>query len=260
MGIFAFPIVFFAMISFKTEDNMYNLFTTPFTFRNYVAVLFLGVHGDNPWVVFFRPLINSVAVAGSATLITLGISLLAAYSISRFRFWGKDNFSFFVLTLYMVPPIVSLVPLWHIGAQYHLLDTDIYLMWIYAFSGISLSIWLLRSFLVALPEEIEEQAMVDGASRLGSFLRVTMPMLRPGLAVTAILAFIFNWNEYLFSSTFSEVNAITLPVAVSKYGFWLTVDWVTIAALSMLALIPVLVLAFLIQKHIVSGLTLGAVR
>ncbi|MEM2929005.1 MAG: carbohydrate ABC transporter permease [Nitrososphaerota archaeon] len=257
---FTFPIIYFALISFKPEHDIWNLFSLNFTLENYRAVLFLGVHNESPYMIFYRPLINSIIISGIATLISLFVSLLTAYSITRFNYKGRENIAFFILTLYMVPPIVTFIPLWDIAFSLNLLDTHIFLIWCYTFFGIPLSTWLLRGFLVSIPVDIEESAMVDGCSRISVLLRITLPLLKPGLAATAILTFLLNWNEYLFASTFTSFNAITLPVTISKFGFWLVIDWTSMAAMSTLALLPVFILCFLAQRHIISGLTLGAVR
>lgn len=258
---FLFPLTYFLLIAFKHEEDILNIFATRYTIENFVKLLTEGALGEPPEAIIIRPLLNTVIISSTATVITLVVSLLAAYSVARFNFKGKEALSYFVLGQYMAPPIVALVPLWHITTTLGLLDTHIILIWCYTMFGIPLAFWMLRSFIMtSTPVELEEAALIDGCSRIGALIHVVLPLLRPGMAVTFILTFLFNWNEFLFASTLTATKAYTITVSIAKFGAWLYITWTEMAALCFITLLPVIILAILIQRYIVSGLTLGAVR
>jgi multiple sugar transport system permease protein len=260
LAFFVFPIFYYVSLSFRYEKDVLNFFPTEYTLDNYITLLTKGVHEESPYDIFYRPLLNSIIIASTSTLITIFVTVLAAYAVDRFRFKGRNGISFFILSLYMTPPIVTLIPLWDIAATLHLIDTHIFLIWCYTMFGIPLSFWMLRSFVMTVPSILEEAAMVDGCSRFRALIYVTLPLLRPGIAAASILVFLLNWGEYMFAGTLTSHEAVTIPVAIAKFGFWLTVDWTTMATMSAIAMVPILILAAFIQKYIVSGLTLGAVR
>jgi len=257
---FAFPIIYFVYISFLPAQDIYKIISFNFTLENYVKLFTKGFLEESTYEILYLPLINSLVISLISGLVTLFVSLLAAYSIHGFKYKGRNGISFFILTLYMVPPIVTFVPVWYLAQLLHLLDTHILLIWCYSFFGIPLATWLLRSFLLTIPSEIEEAALVDGCTKVGAFMQVTFPLLKPGIAVALVLTFLVNWNEFLFASTLTSFNAITLPVILGKFGLWLYIDWCSMAAIATIALIPVIILTLICQRYIISGLTLGAVK
>jgi len=260
LAFFTGPLFYFMIISLKPEQDIWKLATLNFTFDNYVNILFRGVGQNSPTEILYQPLINSLIITCTSTLITIIVSLLASYSIARFNYRGRESIAFFMLTLYMVPPIINLVPLWSMAQSLNLLDSHFFLILIYTYFGIPFTVWLLRSFFEGVPRALEEAAMVDGDSRLGAFFHITLPLLKPAIAAATILRFMFNWNEFLFASTLTATKAKTMPVAIAQFGAWLMIDWGTMSALGIIAIAPIILLSLFVQKYIISGLTLGAVR
>lgn len=207
------------------------------------------------------PMLNSIIAAGISTIFTTILSVLMAYSFARFK-TGGDNLPFFVLTIRMMPPIVAVIPLFLLMKYLNLLDNLLSLIIVYTVFNIPFAVWMMKGFFEDLPVEIEEAAFVDGASRLTTFLRITLPLASQGIAVTAIFSFIFSWNEFLFALIFTRTAAITLPVhlagmhIISPHG----IDWGPLAATALIASIPVFIAATIIRRYIIAGLTLGAVK
>jgi multiple sugar transport system permease protein len=209
----------------------------------------------------FDPMVNSIIAAGSSTIFTIILSVFMAYSFSRFK-TGGDNLPFFVLTIRMMPPIAAVIPLFLVMKAVGLLDNLASLIIIYTVFNIPFAVWMLKGFFDDIPSAIEESAYVDGASKLKTLLKITLPLIVQGIAVTAIFSFIFSWNEFLFAFIMTRQVARTLPVHLSgmhiesPHG----IDWGPISAASIMASIPAFVMAMIIRKHIVRGLTLGAVK
>ena len=209
----------------------------------------------------FDPMVNSVITAGMSTIFTIFLSVFMAYSFSRFK-TGGDNLSFFVLTIRMMPPIAAVIPLFLVMKNVGLLDNLASLIIIYTVFNIPFAVWMLKGFFDDIPVAIEESAYIDGASKLKTLLRITMPLVVQGLAVTAIFSFIFSWNEFLFAFIMTREAARTLPVHLSgmhiesPHG----IDWGPISAAAIFASVPVFAMAMIIRRHIVRGLTLGAVK
>jgi len=254
MLFFIFPAFHFAITSFKPIKYTYTVVPYELTLSNYQELFAMSPEE------FLLPLLNSLFVSTAAMAITVVVCVFGAYSIARFQYRGREDIAFFILALYMFPPIVTLIPLWDMAQAFGLLDNSLFLILCYAFFGIPLSLWLLRGFFIGIPPDIEEAALIDGCSRFSAFVKVTVALIKPGIAVASIFAFIMNWNEYLFASVLTRVAAKTLPVAIAAKGTWLMIEWGPISAMGSLAVVPVLALSFLIQRHIVTGLTLGAVK
>jgi len=208
---------------------------------------------------------NSVVIASCATALSLIVGTLAAYSLARFSTGGK-HFAFWLLSQRMMPPVVLVVPFFlmlrDIG-QWNAnfgLDTRIALIALYTVFNLPFIIWMMRSYFEGVPAELEESAMVDGATRVGVFWRITLPLAIPGLIATATFAFIFSWTEFLFAVVFTRTNATTLPVAIAGFSGSQGSNWGQASALAVVATAPVFALSLLVQRHFVRGLTLGAIR
>jgi multiple sugar transport system permease protein len=210
---------------------------------------------------------NSVIIASSATVLSLAIGTLAAYSLSRLNTGGK-HLAFWLLSQRMMPPAVLIVPLflmlrdvgnWNSNFG---LDTRYAMIALYTAVNLPFVIWLMRSYFDGVPQELEESAMIDGATRLGVFWRIALPLALPGLIATATFAFIFSWTEFLFAVILTRTEAVTLPVAIAGFGGYLAqgANYGQASALAMIATLPIFVLSLLVQRHFVRGLTLGAVR
>jgi multiple sugar transport system permease protein len=208
---------------------------------------------------------NSVIVASAATLGSMLIGSLAAYSLARFDTGGR-HLSFWLLSQRMMPPVVMVVPFFlvlrEIGQREPRLGLDSHgaLILLYVMFNLPYVVWMMRSYFASVPAELEESAMVDGNTRLGVFWRITLPLSLPGLIATATFAFIFSWTEFLFAVVFTRTEAVTLPVAIAGFTGAQGSNWGQASALAVVATAPVFVLGLLVQKHFVRGLTLGAVR
>ena len=250
LGFFLFPVVEFILTSVKPSKYLLgNIFPPAFTLESYREVLPL----------FIKPLKNSLIICATSTFMVVVISIFAAYSIAKFRYKGRQGIAFFILSLYMLPPIINVIPIWHIGQKFGLLDTHIFLIVIYVLFNLPLTVWLLRGFFMTIPVEIEEASVIDGCSRMGTLFRIILPLSVPGISVATIFAFIFSWSEFMYATVLTRINAVTLPVEIGSQVSY-QIFWGRLTSLSTLAMIPSIVLAIFLQRHIVSGLTLGAVK
>lgn len=209
---------------------------------------------------FMKYLLNSLIVASLNTGAVLILGSLAAYSLARFRFKGADNIAFWILSVRMMPPVAAIIPIYIIMRNLRLLDTPWSLVITYLTFNLPFAVWLLRSFFREIPREIEESALVDGCSDFSAFRKIALPLAAPGLAATGILTFIFSWNEFLFALILTGNKAVTLPVGIIGYMKETGINWGYMTAGGVLALIPVIVFTILVQKHLVKGLTMGAMK
>jgi multiple sugar transport system permease protein len=208
---------------------------------------------------------NSVIIACGATFLSMLIGSLAAYSLSRMNTGGR-HFAFWLLSQRMMPPVVLIVPFFLVLRQLGQinpalgLDSHAALIALYTVFNLPFVIWMMRSYFDAVPAEIEESALVDGSTRLGAFRRITLPLAVPGLIATGAFAFIFSWMEFLFAVVFTRTKAVTLPVAIAGFSGSQGSNWGQASALAVVAMLPVFAVALLVQRHLVRGLTLGAIR
>jgi multiple sugar transport system permease protein len=204
--------------------------------------------------------LNSLIVASVNTVLSLALGSMAAYSLARFKFRGADNLAFWILSIRMMPPVAAIIPIYVIMKRLHILDTPWCLVITYLTFNLPFVVWMMKGFFEDIPREIEESALIDGCSHFGVFRKIALPLAAPGLAATAILAFIFSWNEFLFALILTGTKAVTLPVGIIGYMKETGINWGYMTAGGILALIPVLIFTTLVQKHLVKGLTLGAMR
>jgi multiple sugar transport system permease protein len=208
---------------------------------------------------------NSVIIATSATVLTMIVGSLAAYSLARFSTGGR-HLAFWLLSQRMMPPVVLVVPFFlllrNLGQINPALGLDSHaaLIVLYTVFNLPFVIWMMRSYFESVPPEIEESALVDGSTRLQAFRTITLPLAVPGLIATGSFAFIFSWMEFLFAVVFTRTKAVTLPVAIAGFSGSQGSNWGQASALAVVAMLPVFVLALLVQRHFVRGLTLGAIR
>jgi multiple sugar transport system permease protein len=209
---------------------------------------------------FFLPFITSVIICSSATVLSIAIGTLTAYSISRYKF-GGNFFSFFILSARMFPPIAVVIPLVVMFAALGLLDSRLGVTIVYTGFTLPFSVWMIKSFLDDIPHELEEAAVVDGMTNFEALLKVTLPLAKGGIAATALFIFILNWSEFLIAFLLTSSRVMTLPILISRY-FSTTQGHLygPQAALGTIATIPVIIFGFIIQKHLVRGLTFGAVK
>jgi arabinogalactan oligomer/maltooligosaccharide transport system permease protein len=215
---------------------------------------------DGAWL-FGRQLLNSTIVAGITTLLGLVLAVSAAYAFSRFRFPGRRFSMRFLLVTQMFPGVVMAIPLYVLLDKLHLLDSLSGLVLVYATQSLPFCIWMLKGYFDTLPRDLEEAAMVDGASRLTFFLRILLPLSRPALVVTGLFSFMAAWNEFILASTFlNRQETYTLPVMLQGYIGAQHADWPHFAAGALLVSAPVIALFFALQRHLVGGLTAGGVK
>jgi len=206
---------------------------------------------------FFRYLMNSLIVAGLATGVSLVLGLPAAYSIAKYR---QGKIGILILVARMTPFVSYLLPWYIIFRHLKLIDTYTALTITHLIITLPMVIWLMVSFFEGMPEELEDAAMIDGCSRLQSFLMIVLPLVRNGIATSAILSFIFSWNQFLFSLILSGPKTKTVPVAVYNFISYGKIDWAGIGAAATLIVLPVSVFAFFVRRTIVQGLTMGALK
>ena len=256
-----FPIYWLFVISVKPAVD---LFTTPdvvlrsIYWKNYVEVL------HDP--TLRRYMTNSLIVStGNAILCTV-LAFMACYALSRFELGGKENIFFWTITNRMAPAAVFLLPFFllytkvFVIGDFKLYDTRIGLILLYCTFNLPFAIWTLRPTIDGIPKELDEAATVDGASTWQTIREVIWPLAKPGLAVTFILIWVFAWNEFLLAATLTSFNARTITTGLSEYVTTTGTEWGKMAAISIFTLIPALIIFSMVQKHIVAGLTFGAVK
>jgi multiple sugar transport system permease protein len=254
--LYGFPFLYMLFTSFKTPLETIavppTVLPSSWTIENYASAI-----GRDGVVASF---VNSVVTAVLSTAISLVLALPAAYAVTRFRTRFGRFFIVGALVMRMVPPIVIGVPMIGIFRGLGISDTSFALAIAHATISLPLSIWLMSSFFEAVPEELEEAAKIDGASRLGALWRVVLPVTAGGIAVTAIFAFLASWNEFLFALLLTATRSQTTPIVIANFQTQFGLDWGAMTALAVLYSVPVILLALVLQRHIVAGLTAGAVK
>jgi multiple sugar transport system permease protein len=209
---------------------------------------------------FARILKNSLVIVPSATLVTMILAVFSAYALSRMPLRGSDNIAFFILSLRFMPGVVIVLPYYLMFQEIDVLDSYFGMILVYVAFGLPFAVFLLRSFLIEIPKDIEEAARLDGLGYFSIIWRIVLPIARPGIAVATIFTFVFSWNEYLFALALTFDHAVTLPVQISKMIDAYSVLWGQLSAAVMLQLLPMVAVVFMLQRHIVRGLALGAVK
>ncbi len=203
---------------------------------------------------------NSIVISFGSTALAVTLGTLAAYGFSRFKVPLKDDLLFFILSTRMMPPIAVAIPIFLMYREIGLSDTKLGMILLYTAVNVSLAVWLLKGFIDEIPREYEEAAMIDGYTRLQAFQKVVLPQAATGIAATAIFCLIFAWNEYAFAVLLASGDAQTappfIPIIIGEGGQ----DWPAVAAGTTLFLIPIVVFTALLRKHLLRGITFGAVR
>jgi multiple sugar transport system permease protein len=209
-----------------------------------------------------KSLINSIVVAGLSSLLVLLLGSLAGYALSRFVFekWRNKDIATWILSIRMFPPVVVLIPIFLMMRLLHLLDTWRAIILAHMLYNLPLAVWLMMDFFNELPEDIEESALIDGCSRFGAFVRISLPLSSSGLVAVYILSFIFSWSEFLFAVSLSYNRAITFPAMIAGALSVKGLDFARVSALTLLAITPPMILAVLMSKYLIRGLTFGAVK
>jgi multiple sugar transport system permease protein len=246
------PLVWMLLASLKTSLDITNpakTFDFLPTLENYNNVI-----NTQKFLPF---ILNSFIVAAGATTVALLVGVPAAYAIARFK---VTNATAFLLLARVIPGVSLLVPWYYVFSQLGIVGSYGVLILTHIFVTMPLVVAILASFFEGMPLELEESAQVDGLTRIGSFARITLPLATPGIATAAILSFIFSWNNFLFALVLSNQETRTLPVAISNFTAYASVDWGGLMAASVLITVPVMMVALFAQKYVVAGLTAGATK
>ena len=256
-----FPFYWALRSAFTAESD---LFKTPVQYipQNPTLENFRSVLSSNQ---FLHALLNSTIVAGSVTLIALALGSLAGYALGRFRFHGRSAVLYAMLGMTIFPQIAILGALYTMINRFDLYDSLRALVLSYMILVLPFTVWVLTSFMRALPKDLEEAAYVDGASPLQTFYRVMLPLVAPGLVTAGLLAFIAAWNEFLFALSFTQTpERYTVPVAITNFtgesGSAFDKPWGQIMAATVIVTVPLIVLTLVLQRRILAGLTAGAVK
>jgi len=252
-----FPLIWMALSSLKPAEE---LFKTPPVFfpKNATFAWYREAFSDSTVVRYF---VNSLIIAIATMLIDVVMGTLGAYSLARFNYRGRRAITVGVLSAYCIPPIMLMIPLHRIIAEMGLKSSYLGLIIGHVTVTFPFCIWLMISFFKKIPKEIEEAALMDGASAFTTFYRIVLPLCIPGVLSTGIMAFILSWNEYLLSSVLVSSDSMkTLTVGLANYISSTEIDWGTIMALGTATTIPIVILFTAIQKYFVEGLTAGAIK
>ena len=252
--LFLFPIYWLFMISFKTPDEIFAhppvWWPQSIQFANY-AVLFRDGDVITVW--------NSLVIASASTAVAMVIGTMCAYSIARFR-TGGNLFAEWMLSNRMIPPIVIVFPVFLLYVKVGMVDTYLGLILLYTAFNLPYVVWMMRGYIQDIPLELEESALVDGCTRWQVFVRVVWPMARSGLFATAVFTFVFAWNEFIFALVLTRSAVTTFPVQVTHYFGGQSNFWAKIAAMSVLGTVPIFIAVALMQRYLVRGISLGAVK
>ena len=251
------PIIWFGTIAFRPRTEI--IATTPIFWPTFSLDAWYLLMSDWPIAKYLR---NSVLAVAGSVLIDLVLAIPAAYALARYEFRGREDIGFYILSTRMMAPAIVAVPIFFLFKTMGLLDTVWALMLVYAAINLSLVTWIIRSYMLDIPKELEDAARTDGASDLTILREIIIPACLPGIITAAVIAAIFAINEFLFTLLIaSTADAYTMSVALANFtGGSDGVIYNAIAMVSFIAFLPILILVILIQKHLSRGLTMGAVK
>jgi multiple sugar transport system permease protein len=249
-----FPLVWIGLASLKNQVDVYStrVFFQP-TLDNYIAIFGPQVRLQSN--IFISALVSFLTVA-----ITVPVGAAAAYVLSRHRFRGRESLSLLILITQFVPAVVVAIPYFVLFRSLGLIDTPIALVIVYLSFTLPYAIWMLRGFFDALPVEVEEASFIDGCNELQTLRYVTVPLVMPGILVSAVFAFISAWNEFFFALILTRSNTVTLPISIMNITGVRGPMWEQLAAAGMVVMIPILIMSLFIRKYFVEGITVGAVK
>jgi multiple sugar transport system permease protein len=228
--------------------------------NNFLAIFGL-LPNRSPGIPVADYFVNSLVISLTSTVVSVGIGMMGGYAFARYRFRGKTGLFLGLMLSRTVPGIALSLPLFMLWSRLGLLDTRLGLIIVYLAMNIPFSVWLTDGFFRQIPAELTEAAQIDGSTRWQAFWRIEFPLARSGLATAAIFAFLTSWNEYALASQLTRTTASkTMPVGLMDFTAQFTVDWTGMCAMAVLIIIPALVLTFIVQKHLIAGLTFGGVK
>lgn len=250
-----FPVIWVGMISIKTQRDAFSM--PPVWFFKPVWTNYIKIWSEGGLAHSF---LNSLEVVFMGLLLTLTLSIPAAYAMNRIKFKGKKAFSVWLLFCYMFPEFLFIIPMYIIYQKIGLFDTIPGLAISYQVIQLPFCIWLLRDFFKDIPPELEDAALIDGCNKLQVLQRIYLPLAAPGIAATAILSGIWIWNEMAIALALTFTDAKTITIAAASFRGYASIDWGSMTAASMVSIIPMLFFTVFAQKYIVNGLTLGGVK
>ena len=254
----AFPLLWMLITSVKPAAELFStsptLLPKAITFEHYARVL-----QDTPFLQYFA---NSMILATSTTVVVISISVLGAYSLVRFAYPGRETLASLVLFTYLLPSVVLISPLYLMLVSIGLANTLASLVIAYTTFALPYALWLLRSFMAGIPQDLESAAMVDGASRMGAFVDVVLPQALPGIISTALFTFILAWNEYLYALVLvnsDEARPLTTGVMTMLISAF-NIEWSLLMAASVLMSVPLIIIFAFFQRHLTSSFGAGGVK
>ncbi|MCM3115848.1 carbohydrate ABC transporter permease [Neobacillus sp. MER 74] len=254
--LFLGPHIYLLLTSLKPSAEAVSvpptLWPSQFSLENYIKMF--------DYLPIGKYFLNSLITAGASTILSVFFGAMAAYGISRFSSITGSYFLLFTLVIRMVPMISIAIPMYMIVKSMGLIDTHFALILVYTSLNVPFAIWLMIGFFDSVPKEFDEAARVDGCSWIGAFIRIILPVSLPGLATTAIFTFMLAWNDFLFSLLMTSTNAKTATVGISEFLTAYNLDLGPMTAAAISFSLPVMIFSFFIQRYIVSGMTLGAVK
>jgi N,N'-diacetylchitobiose transport system permease protein len=257
-AVMVFPVFWMISTAFKSNDQIVSL--TPTWFPLHPTLRHFRDAINRPF--FWADVKNSLIVVSVTVAISIVLAFLAAVALARYRFGGRKLFVVLVIGIQMLPQAGLIIPLYVVLARYHQVNALTGLIVTYMTFVLPFCVWTLRGFLIGIPKDLEEAAMVDGSTRLGVFVKILLPLMGPGLVATSVFAFITTWNEYIFARVLlNDQSKQTITVWLSYFlGSSRHTDWGALMAASTVTAIPVVVFFLLVQRRIAFGLTSGAVR
>jgi len=257
-ALMAFPVFWMISTAFKPTDEINSV--TPTWFSAHPTLQHFRDALARPY--FWTDVKNSVIVVLATVVIAVALSFVAAIALAKYRFTGRGLFIVLIIGIQMLPPAGLIIPLYVVLARYHQVNALTGVIVTYLTFSLPFCVWMLRGFIVGIPKDLEEAAMVDGSTRLGAFVKILLPLVAPGLVATSVFAFITSWNEYIFARTLlNDQSHPTITLWLSYFlGTGRATDWGALMAASALIAVPVVVFFLLVQRRIAFGLTAGAVR
>lgn len=252
--VFMFPIYWIFITAMKPQEDVISYpptFLPPSLTLEYFFEA-LDFRGGEAFI-------NSLIVGVAVTIISVVLGALSGYAFARYRI-GGFHLPFWILSIRMMPAVAAIIPLFLLFNSLGLKDTYVAVILTHLLIALPFAVWMMRGFFIELPTEVEEAALIDGCTQWQVFWRIALPMTAPGVAVTTLFCFIFSWNEFLFAFIVTQREATTLPVIISGLYSQHGVLWPVMASVALMGLVPVAILALVAQKHLVRGLTMGAVK
>lgn len=261
-----FPIIWVIGMSFKTTDQILSwppTFTFVPTLENYASVLFSRIEVEGVGTIqtqFMRSFLNTLIISGGAVLVSVLIGVPAAYALARYNFPGKENIAFTFLSFRFGPELLVVVPIFLIFQRLGLYNTYYGLIWVYQLITLPMIIWIMRSYFEDIPQDFENACMVDGYPQWRAFIRIVLPLVRPGIAASALLAFIYAWNNFIFALILGSEEVAPVTIEALKFISAEALRYGILSAGVVISFLPILIFSIFAQRYFVRGLSMGAIK